>query len=205
VTGAVVVASIVEGHGEVEAVPVLVRRIAGVVAPGVAVVTPRPVRLKKGKLNRPGELERAVRLAAERVSRLGGVLVLFDADEDCPAQVAPTLHGRCVSARSDVPVSVVLAKREFEAWFVAAAESLAGQRDLPHDLSAPDEPESIRGAKEWLSSHMPAGRAYSPTIDQPALAATFDLASTRHTSPSFDKLYRELERLLRSGRQETAE
>lgn len=203
-TDAPVVASIVEGHGEVEAVPIVVRRIAAIVTPSVAVVTPKPVRLKKGKLNRPGELERVVNLAAERVCRCGGVLVLFDADDDCPAEVAPTLIERCVSARSDVPISVVLAKREFEAWFVAAAESLAGRRDLPDDLGAPDEPESIRGAKEWLSSRMPAGRAYSPTIDQPALAATFDLAAARHTSSSFDKLYREVERLLGAAGREIA-
>ena len=43
---------------------------------------------------------------------------------------------------------VFLAKKEFEAWFLAAAESLRGQQGLPLDLTSPHYPENIRGAKE---------------------------------------------------------
>lgn len=199
-TGAVTVASVVEGYAEVEALPVLVRRISDSTSPGLAVELPKPVRLKKGKLNRPGELERAVRLAASRVGSRGGVLVLFDADDDCPATAGPDLLRRCREARSDVPVSVVLAKSEFEAWFLAAAPSIAGRRELPEDLVAPGDPESIRGAKQWLAGKMPPGRTYSATLDQPALAATFDLGLARARSQSFDKLWREVERLLGAKR-----
>jgi len=53
----VVIASIVEGHGEVEAVPVLIRRVATHVAPNVAVAVPRPHRRPRSKLVRAQELE----------------------------------------------------------------------------------------------------------------------------------------------------
>jgi hypothetical protein len=87
----------------------------------------------------------------------------------------------------------VLAYREFETWFLAAAQSLRGQRGLPSDLDPPDAPEAIRGAKEWLGKNMP--RKYRETLDQPALTNMFDLNTARQVD-SFDKCYREIMRLL---------
>jgi hypothetical protein len=91
---------------------------------------------------------------------------------------------------------VVLAKSEFEAWFIAAARSLAGVRGLSPGLAPPSDPEAIRGANEWLGRQMASGRSYTEVVDQPRLAARFDLHEARN-SPSFDKLWRDLERLLR--------
>ena len=102
--------------------------------------------------------------AALRVDTAGGVLVLLDADDDCPAALGPALLERARAARSDVPISVVLANREFEAWFIAAAESLAGTHGFPADLTAPADPEKIRGAKEWLGQRKTDGRPYKPTV-----------------------------------------
>jgi len=137
-----------------------------------------------------------VQLAALDARPGGAVLVVLDADEDCPKTLAAQLLRRARTGVADLPVSVVLAKREFEAWYLAAAESLRGQRGLPPDLEPPPEPEAIRGAKEWLQRHMPFGRRYSETLDQPALAAVFNLELARRRSPSFEKLCREMARLL---------
>jgi hypothetical protein len=82
---------------------------------------------------------------------------------------------------------------EFESWFIAAAESIAGHSSLPPGLCAPADPESIRDAKGWLQKAMPPGRKYSETIDQPSLASKFDLNAARR-APSFDKMCREIER-----------
>ena len=182
---------IVEGHGEVEAVPVVVRRIAERESPLSVVQILRPIRISKGRLVKAGELERAVELAARITGHPGGVLVVLDSDDDCPAEQGPALLARAVEARSDRPIGVVLAKREFEGWLLAAAESLRGQRGLPDNLQPPADPEAIRGAKEWLTGRMAAGRAYSPTLDQPALSARFDLDLARERSESFDKFYRD--------------
>jgi hypothetical protein len=90
----------------------------------------------------------------------------------------------------------VLAVKEFEAWFLAAAPSLAGKRGLPDNLEPPADPEQIRDAKGWLQKRRTDRLAYAPTVDQPALAAVVDLAQVRARSSSFDKLWREVERLL---------
>jgi Domain of unknown function (DUF4276) len=182
-------ACIVEGQGDLEAVPILVRRIAQEQLPGTAVRV-HPFRIPRTKLLKEGELERAVELAARRVGQGGGILILLDSDDDCPALLA-----RAARARSDFPVRVVLAHRELEAWFLAGAESLRGRRGLRNDLQSPEDPESIRGAKEWLTHHMPGGQRYVETLDQPALAAVLDLAASRRAD-SFDKLWRDIAWLL---------
>lgn len=188
-------ACIVEGHGEIEAVPVTIRRIVQWVDPGLVVHIFPPFRVPRTKLVKSGELERAVELAGRRVRKDGALIIVLDSDDECPATLGPELLTRVKRTRPDLPVSVVLAKREFEAWFLAAAESLRGRRGLASNLESPSEPESIRGAKEWLTARMPAGRPYVETLDQPALAAVFDLEGARRAR-SFDKFFRDVLRLL---------
>lgn len=64
------------------------------------------------------------------------------------------------------------------------------------DLAAPLQPESIRGAKEWLSERMPRGLSYRPAAHQPSFVQHFDLGAARRAAPSFDKLCREVLRFL---------
>jgi len=130
---------IVEGHGEVQAVPVLIRRIAADVAPGVFVHVVKPLRVPR----------------------------------------------------------LVLANREYEAWFLAAAGSIAGHRGLDDGVLPPDAPESIRDAKGWLTQRMAPGRSYREVRDQAALTARMDLQQARLRAPSFDKMWRAVENLLR--------
>jgi hypothetical protein len=189
---------VVEGHGEVESVPALIRRIAQQLDPDLKVLIPHPVRVTKSKLLRPGELERAAELAALNVGGNGGLLVVLDSDDDCPATLGPKLLERVRTARADLPSAVVLAKREFESWFLASAESLRGHRGLPEDLESPNQPEEISGAKEWLSNQFPSG-AYASTVDQASLAHALDFTLARRAA-SFDKCYREITRLLETLR-----
>ena len=187
------IVAVVEGQGEVAALPILLRRIAAVL--GVHLDMPDPIRVRRNKVVKPDELERVVELAARRAGPEGRILLLLDADQDCPAELAPELLQRAVNARSDRPISVVLAKSEFEAWFVAAAESIAGKRSIRVSARAPANPESILDAKGWLSNCMPGVRSYRSTRDQPALAASFDLEAAR-AAPSFDKFWRDVVRLM---------
>ena len=186
---------IVEGHGEVAAVPLLIRRIAESLYPELGIDTPHPIRVSRDKVIKPGELERAVTLAARNIRGQGAIFILLDSDDDCPAQLGPALLYRALQVRSDLPIAVVLAKHEFEAWFLAAAESLQGQRGLRNDLLPPINPEGIRGAKGWLRQGLKSGETYRETLDQPALTARFDLDQARHAD-SFDKCYRDIVRLL---------
>ena len=191
------VLAIVEGHGEVSALPVLIRRIAGEVSPDLVVETPRPIRLPRNRIVKEGELERAVALASRKAGSDGCILVLLDADRDCPAELALQLLARAVAVCPDRDIRAVLANTEYEAWFLAAAHSLAGQRGLDETLAPPDNPEAVQDAKGWLSARMPLGRGYRARLDQAALTATFDMATARLLSPSFDKLWRDVGSFLR--------
>jgi len=187
---------VVEGHGDVEAAPILFRRIGHDIDPTVPLDVQQPIRRPRSSLVRTaaGELERAVELAALKARPRGGVFVLLDSDDDCPATLAPPLLARAEPAGMGLPVFVILPQREFEGWFLAAAESIRGKRGLPADLAPPHNPEEIRGAKDWLRERM-RGHVYSETIDQPALAAIFDLNQARGAK-SFDKCYRDLRVLI---------
>lgn len=191
------IAAIVEGHGECEAVPILIRRIALTIDPGFVPHVLPPIRVPASRLLKAAELERSVEFAARKLRGNGGILVLLDCDWDqcCPAHEAPALLNRARAARSDMLISVILAKQEYEAWFLAAAESLCGKGGLPKDLPTPADPENIRAAKEWLSQHMPQGRSYAETVDQAAFTSQFDLEMARR-SDSFDKCYRDVRNIL---------
>ena len=186
--------TIVEGYGDVAAVQVLLRRILYEQLQRYDVGIERPIRVPKGKLLKPGELERAVDLAARRIAATDGIVVLVDADADCPAELASTMATRAAESRSDRRISVVIAKSEFESWFVAAADSLAGYRGLSDGLVAPANAERIRDAKGWLSNNMPTGSTYRETIDQAAFASRIDLEQAQQ-APSFDKFVREIRTL----------
>ena len=91
-------------------------------------------------------------------------------------------------------IGVAIAKREFESWFIGSAESIAGHRGLRTGLISHPNPESVPGAKEWLTRNM-VDKVYRETSDQKELARIFDLDKARQQCPSFDKFFREVERL----------
>lgn len=189
------IAPLVEGDGEVTALPVLLRRIIYSIDPMIRPAVCRGFRHPSGTLRRAGGLERAIQAVAE-VHPAHPILVLIDSDDDCPKEFAIELVSRAKLARPDLFVSIVLAHREYESWFLATADSLAGLRNLRPDLAAPAEPEEIRDAKGWLSKQMPRSMRYSPTQDQAALSAEFDLELARRRSRSFRKLWKETEEIL---------
>ncbi len=197
--GTVTIATVVEGYGEVPSLPKLLYRLAAHHSIH-NLRTPKPWREPRDRLIKIGGIEQVVSTVAAHVNSAGGVLVVIDADDDCPAQLGPALLQRAQNARPDIPVKVVLAKREFEAWFLTAAPSLAGVHGLAPDLPIPSDPESIRGAKEWLADHRLESRTYKPTIDQKLLVSAFDIDMSRKNSDSFDKFCRDVESLFTSGR-----
>lgn len=187
---------IVEGHGDVDAVPILIRRLAAALGYGNVHVE-KAIRWPRFKIVKQGELERAVRLALGKLGvNPGAILILLDAEDDCPARLGPELLERARKVAVTVPVGVVLAAREYEAWFLAALTSLRGRRGISPDAEPPPDPEAIRGAKEALEQWLRNGGTYSETVDQPALTAYFDLEEARERSPSFAKCWRTVASLL---------
>jgi hypothetical protein len=94
--------------------------------------------------------------------------------------------------RGDVPITVALAYREYETWFLAAAKSLRGVGGLPPDLEPPAVPESLRDAKGWLAARMPHG--YNEPNDQPGFTSAFSFDEAA-AIPSFARLWGKLHKL----------
>lgn len=181
------VVSIVEGDGEVDALPVLLRRVSDWLTPDQYVHIQRPIRVRREQfLNREEEFVKKLRLAASFCGVAGWILILLDADDDCPNEMAEQIRAKAAMVVPLHHVSVVLANREYEAWFIAAARSLHGRRGFVCPGEVPDA-ESIRGAKQWVSKNVPAG-AYHEVVDQPALSAAMDLDQAHANSRSFRKL-----------------
>jgi len=128
-------------------------------------------------------------------SSQGLLLLMIDAEKDCPKELAPELLKRGQQARPNADIACVLAKRMFENWFVAAATSLAGKNGLPADLQTPKQPEECSGSS-WLDRQLRTvntRRKYKKTADAKHFVAAMDLQQCRANSDSFDKLCRELE------------
>lgn len=181
------IACIVEGDGEVAAVPLLLRRLSEWRTPHEYPDVQTPIRVHRDRfLNRDEEFRRHLRLAAAKCGDEGWILVLLDADDDCPATLGEDIvrrAGACVPHR---PVSVVLANREYEAWFIAAAASLDGNRSFSVGLEAIIDAETPRDAKGWIRARMEG--SYGETTDQPAFTARMDLQQAHDRSRSFRKL-----------------
>jgi hypothetical protein len=132
-------------------------------------------------------LQTAVRLAALGQDCVA-ILVLFDADDDCPKELAPILEQWAREAAGGKPCAVVMAHREYEAWFLASIEALRGTAAILPDATSHPDPEAPRDAKGELDLRMPRGASYSPTVDQASLTALLDLESAYRRCRSFRKL-----------------
>lgn len=185
---------IVEGQSEVESVPILLRRIRNQMQ-AFSVQIARPFRVKRNKVVQEGQLGRAIVQGVSDRGNIGGILVLLDAEDDCPAALGPQILNICRQT-THLPVAVVIANIEMEGWFLGGKESLRGACGIRSDAVAPPNPESIRGAKERLSKNMEHGRRYLEVDDQPALAAKVNFDLTKGRCPSFDKFLREVQNLI---------
>jgi uncharacterized protein DUF4276 len=177
---------IVEGQGEEGAVPLLLRRLRDE-AQLWNLEVGRPIRQRRTQLVKKATLQAAVRIAAVR-DDCAAILVLFDADDDCPKGFAPTLEAWAREAAGAKPSAVVIANREYEAWFLACMEGLRGHCRIAQGAVSHHAPESVRAAKEELERHMPAGVSYSPPVDQVKLTAHLDLERAYRSCRSFRKL-----------------
>lgn len=190
------VVPIVEGHGEVQCVPALLHRMADAEGLGPLRVNP-PIRVKAASFLKTAKGFRSYfeLAAAKAVQGRGLVLILLDCDDDCAAEIGPKLLRDAAALRPDVPVLVVLALREYESWFLAAAKSLRGVAGLPLDLEPPASSENIRDAKGWLGERMEHG--YDPIVHQLPLSRRFDLQEAQ-SNASFRRFVKRLGEALKS-------
>lgn len=182
----VTVAPIVEGHGEIPAVRTLIGRIGSELL-NTYVEVAQPFRLDSAKMRKAEELAKAVRVQSARIRGKGGVLVLRDGDDsdiNCPVALAKSLVPK--TGLVTVPVEIVIARREYEAWFLAAAESLRSHPSIHGDARAPEDPESKRDAKTQLRGIM--NESYKETLHQAKFSAVMDLNLAAERSRSFRRM-----------------
>ena len=187
---------IVEGLGERASIRTLINLI--VAQDDTSVDVNSPIQLDRGKIVKPASLARYVELAAKSAGADGGILVLFDADDDCPVE----LVGQCDAAlkSSGLPYEIAVANRTYESWFVASVESLAGYRGLLDGLICPESPEQVGNPKAWLEDRHRDNQGgmkrwrYRETIDQPGLTSRISVEQARR-SRSFAHVENAIRRL----------
>ena len=177
---------IVEGYGDVDALPVLLRRFRDD-AEVWDVEIGKPIRRPRSRLVDEEGTRQAVRLALVQPD-CRAVLILFDGDDDCPADLGTTVQEWATAAANGIPCRVVMAHREYEAWFLAAIESLRGRRGVLIDAEPHPDPERPRDAKKQLEARMDPDATYVETTDQPAFSALFSLRAAYRRTRSFRKL-----------------
>ncbi len=187
---------IVEGQGEVQAVPALLHRVCASACATTKVRVNPPIRIKAGSFLKDADYFRKyVALAAAKAAQSGGhVIILLDCEDDCPATLGPKLLQLARDVRAGVSILVFLAYREYETWFITAAPSLRGLVGLPDDLEAPADPERIRDAKGWFSHRM--SQSYDPIVtNQLDFTRAFDLQQAQ-VNDSFRRLCNHIRELV---------
>jgi len=174
---------VVEGDGEVGALPALVERLKQHLGLAVPFI-PRAGGVMRYQLHLDvprghSEVERICELCRSRGP--SAVLVTQDSEDACPRNAAPQVAGWIRALALPFPVAVVLFYREYETLFLAASQTLQGSRlgghvgrpGLPVGAVYRGDPEIVRNAKGWISEQLP--RRYSPMLDQEAFTRTLDL------------------------------
>lgn len=203
---------IVEGKGEVSAVPILARRILSHLRreQRFEVDAERTICTNNGdRITEPYNAKRQlgieffVKIAANH--KPAGILVIVDAEERCWKReeakltpLGPHLVARAAPIAGRIPLGVVVANRMFESWFLADFHSLRSRGHLPKEAQYPAwrTPEARGGCKGWMKSLL--GDSYSERNDQPNLAEHVSLPirpAMQRRAPSFWKLFRELDKL----------
>jgi len=180
---------IVEGHGEVEAMPNLCSRIVELLEAWDWFVDPNPIRQPKGRLvdhchnesqglgNKEG-IQKAMALARARPA--DAVLVICDSDDDCAARWGPSATS---IVGSILLGTAVMIEREYETWLLLGLDP----REL--ECAGIKNPNRKRDAKGALRA---VRGSYKPSTDQLRMTREMDIARVWSCSDSFDKLVRSL-------------
>lgn len=200
------IVAVVEGHGDATAVPAMVRnwlklrRFTNFLVKEPAVRAAGASALKVGADARSGlGIEHYVTLAL--AAEPDAILVVLDADEEClerqgGRQLGPELLARAEAVAGSVPVGVVVANREFEAWFLADYAAFKRQGlFVSQEFVITSDIEYLPGCKGKVARLL--GQKYEETLHQRKLAAamSFSRGAMRHSS-SYQKLLRTLEYLI---------
>lgn len=179
---------IVEGHGDAQAVPLLVRRLL------------EDHGLHQIQLTTPqisGGLDKTRKRLGDYL-RYGlknqcPILWVLDCDDKadgqpgCPVRHAESLRTLVEKEQISAPQRVEFAffVREFESLFLVEQQALRDYYRLPPSTNIPDTSHLRRDAKGEISRLLPKSNAYKETMDQARITARLDLATCRNKSRDF--------------------
>ena len=192
---------VVEGAGDVAALPELLGRILRerfnrpdvIVAQGKTMVVNA-----NGRSTLENRLEKFIQYAQYK-PECDAILVLLDADDYCPVALAQGLLDRCERMGLNRPVEIVCAHRCYESWFLASLDTIKGQRGISDTAVLSQAAEDVSNPKQWLTDQMPPGQAYKETIHQASLSRSIDIGIAHKNSRSFRRLCHALGQLLASA------
>lgn len=189
----------VEGQGDQNSLPALLSRLHAEAcasnrnAWAEPMILLSPWRLGPDKISKRRTLQSYVRQAIA-IKDFDALLVLIDSDiesgEACPKREAEERSKWIRETINGKAFAYVFAHREYEAWFLAALDSLRGVASIRPDATPPDNPEGIRGAKESIEKNMLPRRVtrYRETVHQREFTKLFDMKSAYRACRSFRKL-----------------
>ena len=191
---------IVEGDGEVTAVPVLLKKLLSEIGRYDIQIAPPKNAHGRANLQKAEGLEKFVKHAWKERD-CGAIVILLDAENECPVDVARDFSNRIIAMGVIHTVVIVCAARMYETWFLASLETiigkdLNGRPGLTKEKSLPAIIESINSPKSWLNDCLPIGRAYKETQDQEPLTQLLDVSLVRERSRSFRRLCQALNEAL---------
>ena len=187
-----IIQSIVEGPGDINAVPVLIRRICYELGCCLHAQVAAPMKVPRSKMVQEDHLKRYLRIAGSQAGcKL--ILVFMDEDDDCAKELSQLISPWIESEALKAQCELIVIPREYECWFIAALESLRGVRGISETATSHKCPEKVRNPKAILTRWMHGSAAYHETADQAALTQKIDLVTLRANCQAFSRLVSKIE------------
>ena len=165
---------VVEGHGDVESAPILTRRVLHERLGNYVweLDTHRRGGLSHLRANHWSHFRRYLGAAFNEECP---IVWLIDCEDDCAWHIAAEMSAVACEEVVRSPLAVCCWVREYETMFLIDIDTTRQELGFPANVEGPDNPESVRGAKEWLSRQLPRGRRYRQRIEQPRLSANISI------------------------------
>ena len=198
---------IVEGEGDIRSVPILLRRVLHEVLQQYTWNVAHPKKAHSLPTLRKRLSQYLQYASTEKDAQ--AILILLDLDDGCPTIEAQHLADDIQALSPQLPVAIILAHREYEAWFLASVDSIAQQDGQKYHFTPaflqnaepPADVENIRDAKGWLSQQMLPGCRYKETMHQPSMTTLIDFNVAPQRSRSLRRLLHAVELLIQNAGQ----
>lgn len=177
---------VIEGHGENGAVQALVKKLLKRDKVYGLRVDTDAYRMSADQMTNDKKMSKV--MATMRTRGAGAVLIVRDADDECPVTLASSIIAAATRVAPDIPVEVVIADREYETWLLSSVETLRPFPTILDSVEWDADWERKRDAKGELTRLMSKGNSYKPTTNQKSFTELLDLELVETRSRSFRKM-----------------